>query len=62
MKLDTQKIKRMKKAAGLTWLQIAEKMGLKSRQAVYDLILNKRLSGAERFAKVFGLDPKDLIK
>jgi len=62
MELDTEKIKRLKESAGMTWAQIAGLMGLKTRQAAYDLILNKRITGAEKFAKVFGLDPKDLIK
>lgn len=62
MELNSKKIKNMKLAAGYTWQQIAEKMGLNSRQAVYDLILNKRLKSAEKFARVFGVDPKDLIK
>ena len=62
MKLDTDKIKRLKEAQNLTYQDIANKMGLKSRQHVYDYIKFERISGAEKFAKVFGVNPIDLIK
>lgn len=62
MELDTDKIKRLKTAAGFTWQEIADKMGLPTRQSVYDYIFNKRLKSADKFAKIFGVDPKDLIK
>lgn len=62
MKLDTEKIKRLKDAAGLTYADLAKRMGLKSRQHVFDYITNERITGAEKFAKVFGVDAKDLIK
>ena len=61
MKLNSEKILKLKKLHGLTYQQIANRMGLKHRQHVFDYIKNKRLSGAEKFAKVFGIDPKDLI-
>ena len=62
MKLDTEKIKRLKEARGITYREIAKLMGLNSRQHVFDFIKFKRITGAEKFAKVFGVDPKDLIK
>jgi len=61
MKLNTKKIIRLKKAQNLTWQQLANKMGLKSRQHAYDYILNKRVTGAEKFAKALGVDTQDLI-
>jgi len=62
MKLDIEKIKRLKKSRNLTYQDIADMMGFKSRQHVYEYIRYARITGAEKFAKVFGLDPKDLIK
>ena len=62
MKLDTDKIKRLKKSRNLTYQDIAGLMGFNSRQHVYEYIRHKRISGAEKFAKIFGVDAKDLIK
>lgn len=61
MKLNVKKIKRLKKKSGLTWQAIAEKGGKKSRQHAYSFITTKRLSGAEFFARIFKVKPKDLI-
>ena len=62
MELDIDKIKRLKEARGLTYQDLAKLMGFNTRQNVFELIRHKRLSGAEKFAKVFGVDAKDLIK
>ena len=61
MKLNVKKIKQLKKKSGLTYQDIAKLGGLKSRQHVYDYILNARLSGADFFGKIFKIPPKDLI-
>ena len=61
MKLNVKKIKELKKAQNLTYDEIAERMGLNSKQHVYDYIANERVTGAEKFAKVFGIDPIELI-
>jgi transcriptional regulator with XRE-family HTH domain len=60
--LDTDKIERLKKLHGYTYDDLARKMGLNSRQHVYDYIKHKRIAGAVKFAEIFGVDPKDLIK
>jgi len=61
MRLNTEKIRRLKEAQGLTWQQIADKMGANSRQYVYEYVRHERVTGAEKFAKVFGVEPIDLI-
>jgi hypothetical protein len=62
LKLNSQKVKNLKRKLGLTWFDIAKMGGKKSKQAVYDYVLNERVSGAVFFAKVFRCKPKDLIK
>lgn len=61
LKLNTKKVKKIKKNLGLTWGDIAKMGGKRSKQAVYDYILKERVSGAVFFAKVFKCKPKDLI-
>ena len=61
MKLDIKKVKKLKKAYDLTWQDIADAAGLKSRQAIYDYIRTGSPNGARYFAKAFGVKPKDLI-
>jgi len=62
MKLNVKKIRQLKKAKGLTWNEIARLAGLNSRQAIFHFVRYERISGAELFAKVFKINPKDLIK
>ena len=52
MKLDIEKIKRLKEARNLSYEDLAKLMGLNSRQHVFDYIRHERISGAEKFAKV----------
>jgi len=61
MKLNVEKIRRLKKAQNLTWQEIAHKMGANSRQYVYEYVRHERITGAEKFAKVFGINAIDLI-
>jgi transcriptional regulator with XRE-family HTH domain len=62
MKLDSKKVRRLKKLHKLTWQQIAQKTGLKTRQAAFQIVSKERIGGADVFAKLFKLDPRDLIK
>jgi hypothetical protein len=63
MKLNRNKIYQLKKAFGLTWAQIAEAGGLKFRQHAYDKCKRGSLpDSAEFFARIFNLDPKDLVE
>ncbi len=51
----------------LTYREIAHALDMKDRQQAHELISNKRLGAADKYAKAFGkfgfkIDPKDLIK
>lgn len=61
LKLNSNKVKKIKRKLGLTWDDIAKMGGKHSKQAVYDYVLNERVSGAVFFAKVFKCKPKDLV-
>ena len=61
LRLNSNKVKKIKQKLGLTWEDIAKMGGKKSKQAVYDYVLKERVSGAVFFAKVFKCKPKDLI-
>ena len=60
LKLNTQKIKTEMDRVGISEAQLADKWGV-SRQAVWDFFNRRPITQADRFAKEFGLDPKDLI-
>ena len=62
MELNQDKILQLKKAWRLTWDDIAEQGNLNSRQHAFLKWKNKSVRAAEFFAKVFNMDPKDLIK
>jgi len=62
MELDTKKIKRMLKEKNLTYLDVANIVGLKNKQIIFYYLKSKSLRGAEVFAKVLEANPKDLIK
>jgi len=67
MELDIEKIKHIKKMLNLTYREIAEILGMDSRQQAHELIANRRLGAADKYAKVFTakgfpINPKDLIK
>jgi len=62
MKLNKKKIENIKNAMGLTWEDVASKGKLKTRQAAYFKWRNGSALQAEFFAKIFNIDPKDLIK
>jgi len=62
LKLNIKKVKKFKRKLGLTWQDIADMGGKKSKQAVYDYVLHERVSGAVFFAGVFKCKPKDLIQ
>ena len=62
MKLNTQKIEFEKKRLGIeTNADLARQMGV-DRQLVFYWLKTKTVKAAERFAKFFRLEPKDLIK
>ncbi len=64
MKLNVKKIEKEIKRLGLTHTSLARLMG-KSRTTVVNLLHKKKgsytLRTVENFARVFNLDPKDLI-
>jgi len=62
MKLNTKKITKIKSALGLTWDDIAKKGGLKSRQHAWEHFNRGSIKSAEFFAKIFNINPKDLIE
>ena len=62
MELNIEKIKKIKDAMGLTWGEIANITGLKSRQAAFDKLQPERIKSAEFFGRLFNMNPKDLIK
>lgn len=62
MKLNTKKIKRLKKSTKLTWDDIARLGNLNSRQSAYDKYKLGSIKSAEFFGKVFDIDPMELIK
>jgi len=61
MKLNTEKIKNELERIGETQVWLAGKLGV-TRQRVNQILVAASLRNAERIAKVFDLDPKDLIK
>ena len=60
MKLNIEKIELELGRIDKSYYWLAKEMG-RSIQAVMYWIHNKSLSGAEPIAKVFGIDPKDLV-
>ncbi|MCJ7507858.1 MAG: hypothetical protein MUO85_03905 [candidate division Zixibacteria bacterium] len=62
MELNIKKIKKEIKRLGLSYQDIADKCKLNSRQQIYYYLKSKSLKGAEIFAKILDIDPKDLIK
>ena len=62
MELDTEKIKQLLKQKGLTYQNVAERAGLKCRQNINYYLASKSLKGAEVFARVLNVNPKDLIE
>ena len=62
MELDVDKITRLRQAQGMTLKDVADRMGLKTRQHVKVLLDYKNPRNAERFAKVFGVDPMYLLQ
>lgn len=61
LKLDVKKIKKIKESLGLSYQDIADMAGLKSRQHIYDYVKRASAAGAPVFAKAFKMKPKDLI-
>ena len=62
MRLDKEKIKRMKEACEFSWADIARLGKLQSRQHAYDKYKKGSMMSAEFFGKIFSVKPKDLIK
>jgi hypothetical protein len=62
MELDKKKIQRIRKSLGLTWMEIAKRGKLKRRQDAFERYKKGSLRSAEFFGKIFGINPKDLIK
>jgi transcriptional regulator with XRE-family HTH domain len=66
MPLDLEKIRKLREAKGLTQLQAAELVGLKSRQAWHSIENgdqpNLGLVTLAKIAKVLGVKAKDLLK
>ena len=60
LKLNVEKIRIEMDRAGIDEIELASRWGM-TRQGVYDFLQRRPITQAERFAKVFGLDPKDLI-
>jgi len=59
--LDVKKLQRLMSHNEINQAQLAKKVGV-SRQAVGQLIDREAIRGAELFAPIFKLTPKDLIK
>jgi len=62
MILDSEKIKELLKQKGLTYQDVADQCGLKCKQNVNYYLASKSIKGAEIFAKVLDVNPKDLIE
>jgi hypothetical protein len=62
MELDTEKIKKIKEALGLTWEQIAIKGGVNTKQQAWEHFNRGSIKSAEFFGRAFNFEPKDLIK
>ena len=61
MKLNTEKIYKELNRLNRTIYWLAQEIGT-SKQLVSYWLQKESLSGADRIAKVFDMDPKDLIK
>jgi transcriptional regulator with XRE-family HTH domain len=64
MKLYTQKIKNEMNRQGISYIDLANKLGKASRQYGWWLVNNNNshtLSTINKLAKVLQLDPKDLL-
>ena len=61
MKLNAEKINLQRQKQNLTWEQVAKLGGLSSRQQAHRKWKNKNVKSAEFFAKVLGVDAKELI-
>jgi hypothetical protein len=62
MELNTEKIDQLRIVFGYTWQDIADKGGLKSRQHAWEKFKRRSIKSADFFAKIFNMNPKDLIK
>ena len=60
IKLNIDKIEFERKRLGLKKAELARKMGI-SRQLLNDTMKKKQLFHVDKFARVFKIDPKDLI-
>jgi plasmid maintenance system antidote protein VapI len=61
MKLNTEKIRKELERIGETQVWLAEQLGV-TRQRVNQILSAASLKNAERIGKVFGIEPKDLIR
>jgi len=61
MRLHTEKIKKELERIGETQVWLAGQLGV-TRQRVNQILSAASLKNAERIARVFDLDPKDLVE
>ena len=61
IKLNTNKVERERKRLGIRKAELARKMGI-SKQLLNYTIKKAQLFHVDKFAEVFDMDPKDLIK
>lgn len=54
-KLDSEAIYKLKDAHGLTWTEIAERIGAKSRQQVYEAVKNESPLMIVPLSNLFGV-------
>lgn len=61
LELNVKKIERERRRLGLRKSELARKMGI-SRQLLHYTLRKKQFFHIDKFAKVFDLDEKDLIR
>lgn len=61
IKLNTNKVERERKRLGIRKAELARKMGI-SKQLLNYTIKHRQLFHVDKFAEVFDMDAKDLIK
>ena len=62
MELNSEKIKVLLKKKGITYQEVADRCGYKTKQNINYYLASKSVKGAEIFAAILNVSEKSLIK
>lgn len=61
-KLNKTMVEDIRRQRGFSAVELQKILGMRSRQAYYVMLANGSLKHVKLLAKIFGVDPKDLIE